>query len=102
MEVEPGTALLRLAADLVARVAMSKPARRMRLVRRLVFGESNVAIDPEHRALGITGDLRREPREAHIHLFDQRAHRRADIVLVTLPVRFEPRLGIVAGETTQE
>src|SRR5580765_5307372 len=102
MEVEPGTALLGLAADLVARVAMSKPARRMRLVRRLVFGESNVAIDPEHRALGIAGDLRREPGEPHIHRFDQLAHRRADIVLVTLTVRLEPGLGVVAGEATQE
>src|SRR5881628_415125 len=102
MEVEPGTALLGLAADLMARVAMPKPARRVRLVRRLVLGEPDVAIDPEQRALGIAGDLGREPRQSDVQLFDQRAHRCADVVLVTLAMRLEPRLVVVAGEAAQE
>src|SRR6266487_3670827 len=100
MEVEPGTALLGLAAHLMARVPMSKPARRVRLVRRFVLGEPDVAIDPKHRALGIAGDLRREPREPDVHLFDQGSHRRADVVLVTIAMRLEPRLGVVPGKAT--
>src|SRR5213594_5097088 len=102
MEVEPGTARLGLAADLMARVAMPKPARRVRLVRRLVLGEPDVAIDPKHRALGVAGDLRREPREPDVHLFDQRAHRRADVALVALTMRLEPGLVVVPGEAAQK
>src|SRR3989454_4859748 len=62
MEVQPCTSLLGLTTDLVARVAVPKPARRVRLVRRLVLGEPDVAIDAEHRALGVARNLRREPR----------------------------------------
>src|SRR6266704_6215001 len=102
MEVEPGTALLGLAADLVARVAMPKPARRVRLVRRLVLGEPDVAIDPEHRTLGVARDLGREPRQPDVHLFDQCAHRRADVVLVTLAMRLEPGLVVVPSEAAQK
>src|SRR5258705_13776153 len=102
MEVQPGTALLRLAADLVARALVPKPARRVRLVRRLVLGEPDVAIDPEQRALGVARDLRREACEPDVHLFDQRAHRRADVAFITVAMGLKPGLGVVARETAQE
>src|SRR6266566_734622 len=102
MEVQPGTSLLGLAADLVARALVPKPARRVRLVRRLVLGEPDVAIDPEHRALRVARDLRREPRQPHVYFLDQRAHRIADVVLVALAMRLEPRLVVVPGEATQK
>src|SRR5436309_223548 len=102
MEVQPGTSLLGLTTDLVARVAVPKPARRVGLVRRLVLREPDVAIDAEHRALGVARDLRREPRKPDVHFLDQRTHRIADVVLITLALRLEPRLVVVPGEAAQK
>src|SRR5439155_27151407 len=92
----------RVPPDFVARVEMPKPAGRVRLVRRLVLGKSDIAIDPEHRALGVARDLGREPRQSDVHLFDQCAHGRADVVLVTLAMRLEPGLVVVAGGAAQK
>src|SRR5881397_2403579 len=102
MEIQPRTSLLCLATHLVARALMPKPAGRVRLVRRLVLREPDIAIDAEHRALRVAGDLRREPREPDIHLFDQRAHRIADVALVALTMRLEPGLVVVPGEAAQK
>src|SRR5512146_691229 len=45
LEVEARPASDRLPADVVRAVPMKEPARRVRLVRRLVRRESNVAVD---------------------------------------------------------
>src|SRR5439155_9610106 len=102
MEIQPGPARLGVAAHPMVGRAVPEPARRVRLVRRLVLGKANVAIDPEHRALRIAGQLGGKPGEAHVHLLDQRPHRHADLRLVVVPMRLEPRLLVVAGEAAEK
>src|SRR5256885_1807537 len=102
VEIEAGAPPFRLAADAVVGVAMAKPARRVRLIRRFVFGKPNVAVDAEHRALGIAGHLGRETREPHIHVFDERPHRLLHLGLVLGAMRLEPRLGVVARQPAQK
>src|SRR5690242_11583402 len=58
MEVVTRASRVRLVADARVRVAMPEPARGVRLIGRLVFGEPHVPIDPEQRALGRSEERR--------------------------------------------
>src|SRR4030095_10648106 len=70
VQVEPGTAM-GFGADALSRVPVEKPARRVSLIRRLVLGKPDVALNPEHREPWITHKLRRKPGEPNVHLLDQ-------------------------------
>src|SRR6185436_18661079 len=79
-----------------------KPARRVCLVRRLVFGEPDVAVDAEHRPLGVAADLGRERLESRVHLPDEVAHWLAHLRLVVRAMRLEPFLVVVPRESAKE
>src|SRR6266566_6148811 len=102
VEVVAGASGIRLRADGASCVEMVEPAGRVGLVRRLVFGEANVAVNTEHRSLGIATDLRRKPGEACVEILDQLSHRLAYLCFVLIPMRFEPRLLVVPGEAAKE
>ena len=59
-------------------------------------------MDAEHGALGIAGDLGRDPSQAHIHLLDQRPHRVPDLKLVDRAVPLEPVAAVVPPEPAEE
>src|SRR2546427_3906770 len=102
MKVEAGTPSICFGSDLASCVAMVKPASRVCLVRRLVFGESDVAVDAEHRSLGITTYLRRELRKARIEILDQLTHWRAHLGLVFVAMRLEPGFLVMPGKLPEE
>ena len=74
----------------------------MGLVGRLVLGEANVPIDPEHGAFDVPADFRSEAGKADVELLDQLAHRRPDFLLVFVAVGLEPGLGVVLLEASKE
>src|SRR5206468_7648693 len=83
-------------------VTVVEPAGCVDLVRRLVLGEADVAVDTEHRSLRISADLRRELRKARVEILDQLAHWLAYFRLVLVAMRLEPGLLVVPGESTKE
>src|SRR5688572_18738624 len=102
MEVEASASFTRFAANFATRATVVEPAAGVRLVRRLVLGEADVAIDPEHRAPDVTADLGGDASEADVHLLDQLAHRLPNLVLVFLAVILEPGFAVVALELPEE
>src|SRR5215467_817051 len=102
MEVESGASLRRFAPDAPARCAVMEPAAGVRLVRRLVLREARVAVDAEHRPLGVSADFRREAREPSVELFDELAHRLAHFVLVLGTPCLEPLLVVVRRKLPEE
>src|SRR5687767_10651286 len=74
----------------------------MCLVRGLVLGEANVAIDAEHRSLRVAADLGRERLQLLVHLADQVAHRLAHLTFVLRAMRLEPLLVVVLREPAKE
>src|SRR5882724_3223461 len=63
VEVVAGASGIRFRADVMRCVTVVEPAGCVDLVRRLVLGEADVAVDTEHRSLRISADLRRELRK---------------------------------------
>src|SRR5438552_2458699 len=102
MKVEAGTPGICFGSDVASCVAMVKPASRVCLVRRLVFGEADVAVNPEHRSLWISADLRRELRKARVEILDQLAHRLAHLGFVFVAMRLEPGFLVVPGKLPEE
>src|SRR5205823_10993679 len=102
MKVKAGAARIRFRAHTACCVAMMEPAGSVGLVRRLVLGEADVAIDAKHRSLGITADLRRELGKACIQIFDQLAHWLAHFAFVFLAMRLEPGLFVMPRQLAEE
>src|SRR5437016_14029691 len=102
MKVEAGTPGICFGSDVASCVAMVKPASRVCLVRRLVFGEADVAVNPEHRSLWISADLRRELRKARVEILDQLAHRLAHLGFIFVAMRLEPGFLVVPGKLPEE
>jgi hypothetical protein len=80
---------------------MIDPERRVRLVRGFVPGESHVAVDPEHRPPGITDELGRNLREAHVEFLDQRLHRVGHVADELFAPRLEPLAPVVPLQPAQ-
>jgi hypothetical protein len=72
------------------------------LVRRLVLGEADVAVDPEHRALGVTDDLGRDGAQRGVESLDEQAHRLPHLSLVDITVGLEPGFLVVPLQISQE
>src|SRR5512143_1579435 len=102
MKVEAGAPLVRFAADATTRASMMEPASRVRLVRRFVLREPDVAIDAKHRSLGIAADLGSEMREPSVELLDELTHRLAHFLLIYRAVGLEPLFVVVPRELTKE
>ena len=54
---------------------MIEPGAGVGLVRRLVRGEADIAVDPEHRALGVADDLGRDGAQLGVESLTPLAHR---------------------------
>src|SRR5688572_567663 len=102
VEVEAGATTVGVAADLGGAASVEEPTGGVRLVGRLVASKTNVAMQPEHRALRIPDHLRGEARHAQVHFFDEVRQRLPDVLIVDVAVRFEPGLVVVAFEATKE
>jgi hypothetical protein len=102
VEVEAGAGTVRLAPHSLRRVLVLEPARGVRLVRRLVLREADVAINAENRTFGISDELRRELAEPHIDFLDEQLEGGENFTLVRLLVRLEPVPLVVALELPQE
>src|SRR6202165_2043306 len=93
---------IRLRAHVACRVDMVEPAGRVGLVGRLVLRKTNVAVDAEHRSLGISANLRGELREACIEILDQLTHRLSYLGFILFAMCLEPGLLVVPGESSKE
>src|SRR5215471_14384821 len=102
MKVETGASLGGFASDASTGRSVVEPAAGVRLVRRLVLREASVAIDPEHRPLGIAADLRCEACQPSVELGDQLVHRLAHLLLVFGTPCLEPLLVVVRGKLPEE
>src|SRR5437762_409690 len=102
MEVEARPAAVRFATHLGRAPGMEEPARGVRLVRRLVAREANIAVQAEHGAFRVAQELGREAREADVHLLNQIRHWLLDVPLVILAMCLEPRLRVVLRQPAEE
>jgi hypothetical protein len=78
-----------------------EPGAGVGLVGRLVPGETDVAVDPEHRALGVADDLGRDGAQLGVERLDEPAHRLPHLPLVAVTVGLEPGLLVVPPQIAQ-
>src|SRR5690606_38816218 len=75
------------------------------LVRRLVAGETGVALDPEHRAAHgarVGAVMRADRRQRRLQVAQETLERLAHVRLVVGLVRLEPGALVVPGDAAQE
>src|SRR5207247_8996232 len=102
VKVESRSPALSHRAHLATGIAVVEPGSGVGLVRRLVLGEADVAVDPEHRALGIADDLGRDAAQPGVERLDELAHRLPHLPLIDVTVGLEPGLLVVPRQISQE
>src|SRR4051794_33768646 len=102
MKVESCAPFICLTADALASRSMMEPAAGVRLVRRFVLREADVAVDPEHRSLGIAAHFGREAPAPCVELADELTHRLSKLLFIRGSMCFEPRLVVVAHEPAKK